>query len=301
MPGTGSSSKTFGAVMAAAQSSRLPEGKDTRNAVVLHFSGFDVACASAGRSLDNLPSRSEATREAYDCEILKGVKLAVWNTLVQVDLTRWEADSDGRRVVVVLDDMGCQRDVLRALCTMHASSGGTRRAVELMSDEVRKKFLCGPVYFVAVGTGCDTALLQAGLHPEFYSAIVATPDSGREVFRCIVDGQANAEAIPTTRDGIRRFAGSICPLEEGIRDDTAPTSHAWSAIGHALVGNARLAAASPEFSKVDRIQQHAMMKTTTYEMEARSAAYARLLVHPVDHGLSRLSYVVSLIAICPEK
>jgi hypothetical protein len=45
-----------------------------------------------------------------------------------------------------------------------------------------------------VGTGCDTALLQAGLHPESYSAIVAISNSGREVFSA-----ASSMARPTPK------------------------------------------------------------------------------------------------------
>jgi hypothetical protein len=252
--GESGAGKTFGAVMAAAQSARLPDGTDSHKAVVLYFSGFDVVRASASASPSPSASTvgspdalkkiergsSKANKEAYDGAVLKVVEDAVVNTLERLDVPTGETDNDGRRVVVVLDEMGSERDVLRALCAMHADSGAGR-GIESVSENVRKKYPCGPVYFIAVGTGCDTAVWQAGSSPASYSAIPATSASGREVFRGIIGAKIKAYKHRDIHLHIQRHAASICSLKEG-NHDTAPTSHAWSAIGHALVGNARVAA-----------------------------------------------------------
>jgi hypothetical protein len=233
--GESGAGKTFGAVMAAAQSARVPGAEDTRNAIVLYFSSFEDVRAIADAS-HNLGSRTDSDKEAFDRQVLDLVERAVCKTLEELKLPRDETDSDGRRVVVVLDELGSRRDVLRALCAMHAKLGVGGRDIASLSKDMRAKFHCGPVYFVAVGTGCDTALWQAGSCPDSYSTVAATPASGREVFRGIIA----AEAMHDTRADIRRRAGSICGLDDS--HDVAPTTHAWSAIGHALVGNARVAA-----------------------------------------------------------
>jgi hypothetical protein len=252
--GESGAGKTFGAVMAAAQSARLSgdndtnkeqktKNEDTKNAVVLYFSDFTVVCAKAGpgRSLDHLAKRNDANKVTYDREAQNLVRDAVQNTLQELKLPKEKEEqvSDGRRVVVVLDELGRERDVLRALCAMY---GGSCSAAAEMSLKLQDEFHCGPVYFVAVGTGCDTALWQAGSSHDSYSTVAATAASGREVFCGIIDTETRpgTNATGDIRTDILRRAGSICRFDGN--HDTAPTTHAWSAIGHALVGNARVAA-----------------------------------------------------------
>jgi hypothetical protein len=230
--GESGAGKTFGAVMAAARSAD--------NAAVLYFSDFDGVCASAGYSLPVVGGHagSHDEEEAFIDKVLDLVEQAVSNTLYQLKLPKEKSDRDGRRLVVVLDELGYRRDVLRVLVAMHADSGARRRCVASMSRSVQKRFRCGSVHFVAVGTSCDTKLWCFRGHADSFSAIAATAVSGREVFRGIIDAEA-FRATARSAD-IRRCAGSICCLEGN--HDTAPTSHAWSAFGHALVGNARVAA-----------------------------------------------------------
>ena len=237
--GESGSGKTIGAMMGAT----LKE----------HHYGLYIASAGGGlcspdAGLDDDAKRSLDTKLSEylvgAIEDITGVKLVDHHVcgesqkLCTSCAGKCLASLEGSVLSVIVDEMGSNRNVLRAFLRFVDFHSLTQR--------IKLSFGVGAVRFVAVGTGCDDVIYPAGSRPETYSTVFTRAEDGRDIWAGLMGSLRRTSLLSRCVCVMAAGVGSG-DVPEGDKDifssvEAHPEGFLLVESGRALVSNARMAA-----------------------------------------------------------